>query len=105
MSDSLKPGSHERDDNTQYYDRFIETGFRYDEQVRLKKKNNIHIITLREKEVLELISNGDSSKIIAGKLNISETTAITHRKNLIQKLHVKNTAQLIKVAVLAKIIA
>ena len=61
-------------------------------------------VTNREKEVLQLIGNGDSSKIIADKLNISETTAITHRKNLIQKLHVKNTAELIKEAVKAKII-
>ncbi len=61
-------------------------------------------ITNREKEVLQLIGNGDSSKIIADKLNISETTAITHRKNLIQKLNVKNTAELIKEAVKAKII-
>lgn len=56
-------------------------------------------ITKREKEVLQLIGNGDSSKIIADKLNISETTAISHRKNLIQKLHAKNTAELIKKAV------
>lgn len=61
-------------------------------------------LTNREKEVLQLIGNGDSSKIIADKLHISETTAITHRKNLIQKLQVKNTAELIKEAVKAKII-
>ena len=42
--------------------------------------------------------------IIATKLNISETTAISHRKNLMQKLHVKNTAELIKIAVKENII-
>lgn len=73
----------------------------HQEYENLESNNNI---TNREKEVLQLIGNGDSSKIIADKLNISETTAISHRKNLIQKLHVKNTAELIKEAVKAKII-
>ena len=71
-------------------------------------KNNpvsfIDYVSKREREVLQLIGNGDSSKIIADKLHISETTAITHRKNLIQKLQVKNTAELIKKAAKAQII-
>ncbi len=75
--------------------------FEHQKYELLECNNNI---TNREKEVLQLIGNGDSSKIIADKLNISETTAITHRKNLIQKLNVKNTAELIKEAVKAKII-
>jgi DNA-binding CsgD family transcriptional regulator len=53
-------------------------------------------ITTREKEIFQLLSSGFSAKIIADKLNISETTVITHRKNLIHKLHVKNSAELIK---------
>jgi DNA-binding CsgD family transcriptional regulator len=61
-------------------------------------------ITIREKEVLQLVGNGYSSKIIADRLNISETTAISHRKNLIQKFDVSNTAELIKEAVKAKFI-
>ena len=61
-------------------------------------------VTFREIEVLQLLSDGDSSKMIAGKLHISETTAITHRKNLIKKLNVRNTAHLIKVALLSNII-
>jgi DNA-binding NarL/FixJ family response regulator len=61
-------------------------------------------VTFREIEVLQLLSDGDSSKMIADKLHISETTAITHRKNLIKKLNVRNTAHLIKVALLSNII-
>ncbi len=68
------------------------------------RKGNSSIITIREKEVLQLIGNGFSSKVIADKLNISETTVISHRKNLIQKLEVNNTAQLIKKAVKANLI-
>ena len=72
----------------------------------LSHKNKYNkIITLREREVLLLLSNGDSAKIVADKLNISLTTAISHRKNLIQKFQVKNTTHLIKIAVLANIIS
>lgn len=56
----------------------------------------IKIISPREREVLSLVADGFSSKQIADKLFISNHTAITHRKNLIEKFKVKNTAQLIK---------
>lgn len=55
-------------------------------------------ISEREKEVLLLIAEGFSSKQIADELYISNHTAIKHRKNLIEKFRVKNTAQLIKEA-------
>lgn len=62
--------------------------------------NNLYekkaIISPREEEVLKLVADGFSSKQIADKLFISNHTAITHRKNLIEKFKVKNTAQLIK---------
>ncbi len=62
----------------------------------IKKENCI--ISSREKEVLHLIGEGYSSKQIADMLFISNHTAISHRKNLIEKFQVKNTAQLIKKA-------
>lgn len=55
-------------------------------------------VSRREEEVLRLIANGFSSKQIADMLFISNHTAISHRKNLIEKFGVKNTAQLIKMA-------
>lgn len=55
-------------------------------------------ISTREREVLKLIANGFSSKQIADKLYISNHTAISHRKHLIAKFKVNNTAQLIKKA-------
>jgi DNA-binding CsgD family transcriptional regulator len=55
-------------------------------------------ISHREAEILELIGDGKIAKEIATKLNISPNTVITHRKNLISKFHVRNTAQLIKKA-------
>lgn len=55
-------------------------------------------LTPREKQVLLLITEGFTSKEIAGTLFISITTVHSHRKNLLTKLNVKNTAMLIKLA-------
>src|SRR5450432_2794202 len=52
-------------------------------------------ISRREKEVLVLIAEGYTSSEIAGKLFVSNFTVDSHRKNLIAKLNVKNTAMLI----------
>ncbi|MEO0528160.1 MAG: helix-turn-helix transcriptional regulator [Bacteroidota bacterium] len=60
--------------------------------------NKLMTISPREKQVLQLIANGYSSKEIANKLFISNHTAVSHRKNLIEKFQVKNTAHLVKKA-------
>lgn len=57
--------------------------------------NSEIVLTRREKEVLELIAEGMTNNEIAQKLFISATTVDTHRKNLLAKLDVKNTASLI----------
>ena len=53
-------------------------------------------VTPREVEILELVGRGMIAKEIAHKLNVSLSTVITHRKNLLSKFHVRNTAELIK---------
>lgn len=55
-------------------------------------------VTDRELQVLKLIACGLSSGQIAKKLYISRHTVISHRKNLIEKFKVKNTAELVKEA-------
>ena len=60
--------------------------------------NRMNPISPREEEVLILIADGYSSKQIADQLFISNHTVISHRKHLIEKFQVKNTAQLIKKA-------
>lgn len=55
-------------------------------------------ITQREMEILQLIAMGLTSSEIAKKLFISKNTVETHRKNLLGKLNVKNTAALLKFA-------
>ncbi len=54
--------------------------------------------TRREKEVLDLLVKGYCAKEIANKLFISETTVITHKKNLKEKFRAKNTVELISKA-------
>ena len=51
-------------------------------------------LSKREKEILKLVVQGYTDKEVASELNISSHTAITHRKNIIYKLKVKNTASL-----------
>ena len=53
-------------------------------------------ISRREKEVLHLIAWERSSKEIAQALFISEHTVLTHRKNLLTKMDVRNTAGLVR---------
>ena len=56
------------------------------------------IFSQREREVLELLSQGNSSKEIADILFITERTVESHRKNMIEKAEVKNTVELIAYA-------
>ncbi|MBK7869194.1 MAG: response regulator transcription factor [Saprospiraceae bacterium] len=58
----------------------------------------IPILTTREKEVLALIAEGLTNNQIAAQLYISPLTVDSHRKNLLAKLGVKNTAAMIKMA-------
>jgi len=57
-----------------------------------------NILSEKEKEVLILISDGLTTKDIASKLFVSTRTIETHRANILKKLEVKNTAELIKKA-------
>jgi DNA-binding NarL/FixJ family response regulator len=62
------------------------------------------VLTPREKEVLELIAEGYTNPQIADKIFLSPFTVDSHRKNLLAKLNVKNTASLVRFAVENKLI-
>jgi len=68
------------------------------ENKRLKNKLALNLLTKREKEIIKLISNGLSSKKIAEELELSFYTVETHRKNILHKIELKNTAELIRFA-------
>lgn len=57
------------------------------------------LLTLREKEILQLLVSGRGNKDIADQLNVSVATVETHRNNIFQKLHVHNLPELILYAV------
>ncbi len=64
----------------------------------LAGQNSKQLITRREKEILKLILEENTNQEIANKLFLSLRTVENHRNNLLQKLNVKNTAGLVKVA-------
>ncbi|MBT3363853.1 MAG: response regulator transcription factor [Chloroflexi bacterium] len=56
-------------------------------------------LTNREREILQLVAEGNTGRQIAHLLHISEKTVIGHRANLMQKLDIHNRADLIKYAI------
>ncbi len=58
-----------------------------------------HILSPREKEIIQLISEELTSDEIADKLSISRHTIDAHRKNIFIKLNVKNIAGMVKKAI------
>jgi DNA-binding NarL/FixJ family response regulator len=68
-----------------------------------KKKQEKNLFTIRftrrEKEILDLIVKGLTTRQIADTLFVSEKTVETHRGNLLTKFSVKNVAGLVKLAI------
>ena len=56
----------------------------------------INCLSKREIQVLDLISHGLTTKEIASSLYISNHTVISHRKNLMMKMNVPNTAGMVR---------
>jgi len=78
---------------------------RFMKKKALSKKRSFQVIlTKREKEVLKLIAEELTNIEIGEKLFISTRTVDTHRRNLLQKIGVKNTAGLVKYAIQIDII-
>lgn len=82
LNSLVTKASRKSDDAYHFEDKFI-------------KKSNL---TKREFEILRLISLALSNKEIAKELFISDQTVSVHRKNIMRKLGVSNTAGLIKIA-------
>jgi len=68
------------------------------------KKDLVLLLTIREKEIIKLLSDGCTNKEIAKKLKISVRTVETHRKNIMSKLNLKTLAGLIKFSILNELI-
>lgn len=66
---------------------------------RLKSSLKLTTFTKREKEILKLIVRGKTDKDISSGLFISLQTAKKHRSNVIRKAEVKNSAELVAMAI------
>jgi DNA-binding NarL/FixJ family response regulator len=62
-------------------------------------------LTKREHEVLELVATGKSNQEVADELFISIKTVETHKTNILEKLGLRNTAELVKYAIKNNIIS
>ncbi|MBP1747681.1 MAG: DNA-binding response regulator [Deltaproteobacteria bacterium] len=57
------------------------------------------VLTVREREVLQLLAEGKSTKQIASTLNLSVKTVETHRQQIMDKLEIRTVAELTKYAI------
>ncbi|MBK8944010.1 MAG: response regulator transcription factor [Ignavibacteriae bacterium] len=62
------------------------------------------LLSQREKEILEHIVLGKKNKEIAKTFFISENTVLTHRRNIMKKLNVKSTPELIVASIRNEIV-
>lgn len=63
------------------------------------KSSATSVLTAREREVLQLIAEGNSTKAIASRLNVSVKTVETHRRQMMEKLGIFSIAELTKYAI------
>jgi two-component system response regulator NreC len=61
--------------------------------------NAFGVLTAREREVLQLIADGHSTKAIAAQLSVSVKTIETHRQQIMEKLDLHSVAELTKYAI------
>jgi two-component system response regulator NreC len=69
-----------------------------EENVIIGKTDKV-ILSNREKEILQLIANGKTSREISENLFIAKTTVDTHRRNMIRKLNLPSGSALVKYAI------
>lgn len=72
---------------------------------REMKTNPIQELTPRQREVLQLVAEGHSTKDIAQKLNLSTKTVDTHRTELMQRLDIHDIAGLVRYAIRSGLIS
>ena len=67
-------------------------------------EDSLSLLTDREREVLQLIAEGKTNKEVAHALSVSVNTVETHRKHIMEKLDLHNTAELVRFAIRTKIV-
>jgi DNA-binding NarL/FixJ family response regulator len=82
--------------------RFIGSGLKY---VAHEQDDELNRLTGREKQVLQLIAQGKSNKEIANLLDLSVNTVSVHRANLMEKMNIHRTAELVLFAIRKGLVA
>lgn len=82
--------------------RFMGSGLRY---VAQERDDELSKLTAREKQVLQLIAQGKSNKEIASLLDLSVNTVSVHRANLMEKMNIHRTAELVLFAIRKGLVA
>ncbi len=84
------------------------TGLLVEDYMRQLKERGLtdsyELLTDREKEVLQLLAEGRSNKEVAALLDVGVSTVETHRANLMQKLNLHSTADIVLYAVRKRLI-
>jgi DNA-binding NarL/FixJ family response regulator len=79
-------------------------GFRHGGKVPEDQDPQKSRLTSREREIVQLLAEGHSSKEVATSLGISTKTAETHRSNIMRKLELHSVSELVLYAVRNQII-
>lgn len=82
--------------------RFMGAGLKY---VARDQEDELNRLTGREKQVLQLIAQGKSNKEIANLLDLSVNTVSVHRANLMEKMNIHRTAELVLFAIRKGLVA
>lgn len=69
--------------------------FMWPEQ-RAEQPAEVQLLSPREQEIVQLVRQGLTSQEIAAQLFLSNYTVETHRRNILRKLNIKNTAMLVQ---------
>jgi DNA-binding NarL/FixJ family response regulator len=71
----------------------------YVNHLRASGSSGFTVLTAREREVLQLLAEGSTTRQIASLLHLSVKTIETHRQQIMNKLSINNVADLIKYAI------
>jgi FixJ family two-component response regulator len=62
-------------------------------------RGRLNDLTPREREVLKLVTEGRANKVIAGDLDLSQRTVEIHRARVMEKMHAKSLAHLVRMVI------
>jgi DNA-binding NarL/FixJ family response regulator len=82
----------------------FEDFYKHEKTGKAKERKISQDLTKREHEILELVAEGKSNKEVAESLFISVKTVETHKTHILEKLGLRNTAELVKYAIKNNII-